>query len=80
MTEGQYFLHNDIKTDNIFLATNAAKDNDTIWYPKPKVGDFGLSVTTNAGDIYTNYAKALQRGTPTWQPPVSTISVTRRWQ
>ncbi|KAJ9611256.1 hypothetical protein H2200_004439 [Cladophialophora chaetospira] len=66
---GQYFLHNDLKADNIFLAANPAKDSDTIWYPKPKIGDFGLSVTTHPLEIYTNYAKALQRGTPTWQPP-----------
>ncbi|EXJ59823.1 serine/threonine protein kinase [Cladophialophora yegresii CBS 114405] len=72
--DGQYLLHNDIKTENIFLATNPSKDQDTVWYPKPKIGDFGLATTTNAGDINRNHAKALQKGTPFWQPPEQRIS------
>ncbi|OCT47607.1 hypothetical protein CLCR_03390 [Cladophialophora carrionii] len=72
--DGQYLLHNDIKTENIFLATNPSRDEDTVWYPKPKIGDFGLATTTNAGEINRNHAKAMQAGTPCWQPPEQRIS------
>ncbi|KIW69466.1 hypothetical protein PV04_05342 [Phialophora macrospora] len=71
--DGQYLLHNDIKTENIFLATNPTRDEGTVWYPKPKIGDFGLATTTNAGELYTNQAKVMQAGTPCWQPPEKRI-------
>jgi serine/threonine protein kinase len=70
--DGQYLLHNDIKTENVFLATNPSRDEDTVWYPKPKIGDFGLATTTNAGELDANQAKAMQAGTACWHPPVST--------
>jgi serine/threonine protein kinase len=68
---GQYLLHNDIKTENVFLAATLAKPTDTVHYPIAKIGDYGLAITTNPDDIQRNHAKALQRGTPVWQPPVS---------
>ena len=70
---GQYLLHNDIKPDNIFLGANTAGENDAIFFPKIKVGDFGLSRTTNFADVNKNQARALNGGTPNWRAPVSTI-------
>ncbi|KIW28415.1 uncharacterized protein PV07_08082 [Cladophialophora immunda] len=77
---GQYLLHNDIKTDNIFLGMNATKDEGTIWYPVPKIGDFGLAITTNADELTTNTAQALQRGTVVWSPPEQRIRHMQDWR
>lgn len=72
---GQYLLHNDIKADNIFLGTNGSRPIDSAqgWYPVPKIGDFGLSMTTNPDEGVINTAQHIQRGTPPWKPPVRIV-------
>lgn len=68
-------LHNDIKTDNIFLGTNGSRptDNAEVWYPIPKIGDFGLSMTTNPDEGVINTARSIQRGTAPWKAPVKIV-------
>ncbi|KAH0845400.1 hypothetical protein FOPE_11314 [Fonsecaea pedrosoi] len=75
---GQYLLHNDLKTDNIFLANHTNRDEGAIWYPVPKIGDFGLATTTNPDELTTNTAAALQRGTEVWAPPELRIRLMQR--
>ncbi|KIY02715.1 uncharacterized protein Z520_01180 [Fonsecaea multimorphosa CBS 102226] len=77
---GQYLLHMDIKTDNIFLGMNTTKDDGTVWYPVPKIGDFGLATTTNPDELTTNTAQILQRGTAAWMPPEQRIHHMQDWR
>ncbi|EXJ73195.1 NEK protein kinase [Cladophialophora psammophila CBS 110553] len=76
---GEYLLHNDIKTDNIFLAMNTDEDDGTFWYPIPKIGDFGLAMTINPDELVRGTAAAIQRGTELWQPPEQRIKYMTAW-
>ncbi|KIW87437.1 uncharacterized protein Z519_12073 [Cladophialophora bantiana CBS 173.52] len=76
---GEYLLHNDIKTDNIFLAMNTDEDDGTVWYPIPKIGDFGLAMTINPDELVRGTAAAIQRGTELWQPPEQRIKYMTAW-
>jgi serine/threonine protein kinase len=68
-------LHLDIKTQNIFLETDNA---DYAGYPKPVLGDFGISRQGNPDVVdglrpnepaFESHARFA--GTDGWHPPVS---------
>ncbi|OAP58717.1 hypothetical protein AYL99_07807 [Fonsecaea erecta] len=79
-TPGQYLLHNDIKTENIFLGRNPGRQEGTAYYPVPKIGDFGLAVTTNANELTRNTAQLIQQGTQCWKAPEQRIHHMQDWR
>ncbi|KAK3713518.1 hypothetical protein LTR37_008476 [Vermiconidia calcicola] len=60
-------VHRDLKTENIYLA-----DPDPEWfpqYPVAKIGDFGIAIMTDEGDVMNPHAYNDEEGTQSWMPP-----------
>jgi hypothetical protein len=65
--QGPYVIHNDIKSENIFLghAGSLGRDADYIMYPPAYLGDFGMSYLTSEDESWRNKI----RGTVGWCAP-----------
>ncbi|KAK3724846.1 hypothetical protein LTR37_000894 [Vermiconidia calcicola] len=60
-------VHRDLKTENIYLA-----DPHPDWfpqYPVAKIGDFGIAIMTDEGDVMNPHAYNDEEGTQSWMPP-----------
>ncbi|KAK4555748.1 hypothetical protein LTR86_006968 [Recurvomyces mirabilis] len=68
----QCIIHRDLKPANIFLDApdNAGGGKDKYpSYPRPRVGDFGISLLTSATDPFNPLSYMIGEGTPNWIAP-----------
>ncbi|KAK3674122.1 hypothetical protein LTR78_005969 [Recurvomyces mirabilis] len=68
----QCIIHRDLKPANIFLhAPDNAGDGEDKYppYPRPRVGDFGISLLTSANDQFNPLSYMIGEGTPNWIAP-----------